>query len=72
MCTLFLYTQLHPKLAVLKICMIFQVFCSCFLLIFSNILYNTRNRSNNKTEHRQEKKPVLMLIFSTVSQKSRD
>ena len=54
MCTLFLYTQLYPRLAVPKICMIFQVFC-CFLLIFSKIFYNARNRRNDKTGNPQEK-----------------
>ena len=29
--------------------------------------YNERNRSNDATE-KKKKKPVLMLIFSTVSQ----
>ena len=35
------------------------------------MIYNTRNRSNDATESQKEKRPVLMLIFSTVSQKSR-
>ena len=34
--------------------------------------YNTRNQINNTTESQKEKKPVLMLIFSTVSQNSRE
>ena len=33
--------------------------------------YNARNRSNDTTE-RQKKRPALILIFSTVSQKSWD
>ena len=33
------------------------------------MIYNTRNRSNNTTESQKEKRPDLMLIFSTVSQK---
>ena len=32
---------------------------------------NTRNRSND-TKESQKIRPTLMLIFSTVSQKSRD
>ena len=36
------------------------------------MIYNTRNRSNDKTESQKEKRPVLMLIFSTVSQKLRE
>ena len=37
------------------------------------MIYNTRNRSNDTPESQKEKKrPVLILIFSTVSQKSRD
>ena len=34
------------------------------------MIYNTRNRSSDITEIKKEKRPVLMLIFSTVSQKS--
>ena len=34
------------------------------------MIYNTRNRSNDTTESQKEKRPVFMLIFSTVSQKS--
>ena len=35
--------------------------------------YATRNRSNGTTESQKEKKPVLMIVFSTtVSEKSRD
>ena len=33
--------------------------------------YNTKNQSNDTTESRKKKRPVLMLILSTVSQKSR-
>ena len=33
--------------------------------------YNTRNRSNDTKENKKEKRPALMLIFRTVSQKSR-
>ena len=36
------------------------------------MIYNTRNRSNDTTESQKEKTPVLMQIFSTVSQKSRE
>ena len=36
------------------------------------MIYNTGNRRNDTTESQKEKKPVLMLIFTTVSQKSRD
>ena len=32
---------------------------------------NARNRGNDTTESQKEKRPVLMLIFSTVSKKSR-
>ena len=32
------------------------------------MIYNTRNQSNDTTE--SQKKPVLMLVFRTVSQKS--
>ena len=35
------------------------------------MIYNTRNWSNDTTES-QKKRPNLMLIFSTVSQESRD
>ena len=35
------------------------------------MIYNTRNRSNDTAESQKEK-PVLILIFSTVSQKSWD
>ena len=34
------------------------------------MIYNTRNWSNDVTESHKEKRPVLMFIFSTVSQKS--
>ena len=33
--------------------------------------YKTRNRSNDTRESQKEKKPVLMLIFSTVGEKPR-
>ena len=36
------------------------------------MICNARNRSNDARESQKEKKPVLMLIFSTVSQKTRD
>ena len=36
------------------------------------MIYNAKNRSNNTTESQKEKKTVLMLILSTVSQISRD
>ena len=36
------------------------------------MIHDTRNRSKDTTESQKEKKPVLMLIFSKVSQKSRD
>ena len=36
------------------------------------MIYNTRNKNNDTTESQKEKRPALMLIFSTVSQKSRD
>ena len=35
------------------------------------MIYNTRNWRNDTTESQKEKKAILMLIFSTVSQKSR-
>ena len=31
-----------------------------------------RNQSNDATESQKEKRPVLMLIFTKVSQKSRN
>ena len=34
------------------------------------MIYNNRNQSNNITESQKEKRPVLRLTFSTVSQKS--
>ena len=34
------------------------------------MIYNTKNRSNNTTVSQKEKRPVLMLMFSTISQKS--
>ena len=45
-----------------------------FFLNFHNTVmsYNTRNWSNGAKESQKEKSPVLMLIFSTVSQKSFD
>ena len=45
-----------------------------FLKIFHNavIIYNTRNRINDTTDRKIEKRLVLMLIFGTVSQKSRE
>ena len=36
------------------------------------MIYNTRNRNNDTTESQKEKRSVLMLIFSTVNQTSRD
>ena len=33
------------------------------------MIYNARNRSNDIKEIQKEKRPVLMLIFSTVRQK---
>ena len=30
------------------------------------MIYNTRNRSNDTTKSQNEKRPVLMVIFSTV------
>ena len=36
------------------------------------MIYNVKNRSNDATESQKENGPVLMLIFSTVSQKSGD
>ena len=44
-----------------------------FFLVFHNtvLIYNTRNRSNDTTKSHQER-PNLMLLFSTVSQESRD
>ena len=37
------------------------------------MIYNTRNRGNNATESQKKRPvPVLMLILSTDSQKSRD
>ena len=36
------------------------------------MIYNTKNQSNERTESQKEKKRVLMLIFSTVSQKSQE
>ena len=34
------------------------------------MIYNTRNRSNGTAESQKEKRLVLMLIFSTASQKA--
>ena len=31
------------------------------------MIYNTRNGSNDTTESQKEKRPVLMLIFSTIT-----
>ena len=36
------------------------------------MIYNTRNWSNDTSESQKRKRPVLMLIFSTVSEKSGD
>ena len=36
------------------------------------MMHTTRNWSNDTTESQKEKKPVSMLIFSTVSQISQD
>ena len=36
------------------------------------MIYNAWNRSDDATESQKEKRPILMLIFSTVSQKSQD
>ena len=36
------------------------------------MIYNAKNGSNEATESQKEKGPVLMLIFSRVSQKSGD
>ena len=73
--------KLDPRLAVLKIFIylgyivlnLFLFFLD-FLKFFHNevMVYNTRNWSNDTTEGQKEKKTCLMLIFSTVSQKSRD
>ena len=35
------------------------------------MIYNTRIGRNNTTESQKEKRLVLMLIFSAISQKSR-
>ena len=32
------------------------------------MIYNTRNQNSDTTESQKEKRSVLMLIFSTVSQ----
>ena len=32
------------------------------------MIHNTRNQSSDTTESQKEKKPILMLIFSTASQ----
>ena len=34
------------------------------------MIYNIRNQSNDTKESPEERRPVLMFIFSTVSQKS--
>ena len=36
------------------------------------MMYTTRNWSNDTAESQKEKRPVSMLIFSTVSQTLRD
>ena len=76
-CTIFYKNQYNCTLGfswflgniVLNLFLFFPIF---FLLIFDNTLmiYNTRNLCNDTTE--SEKKKNLMLIFSTVSEKSRD
>ena len=66
---------MDPRLAVYKIFMIFKLRYIVlnllllspdflFFLIFHNpvMIYNTRNRNNDKTENQKEKRPVLMLI----------
>ena len=35
------------------------------------MIYNMRNRSNDARESQKERRPILMLILSTVSQKLR-
>ena len=34
------------------------------------MICNTRDQSNDTTENQKERRPVIMLIFGTVSQKS--
>ena len=49
----------------------FNFFLFPFFLYFHKTVPEIRVR-NDTTESHKEKRPVLMLIFSTVSQKSRD
>ena len=66
-------TLLDPRPAVLKIFMIFRVYCSKFVLIFSQFLRNfsvlkvkiciTRNQSNAPTESQKEKKTYFNAHF---------
>ena len=70
---------LDHRLAVLIVFMILRVHGSYFMIFpqlfekfFHNkvIIYNTRNQSNDTKTVRKKKIPVLIVIFSTVSQKS--
>ena len=75
---------MNPRFAVLKLFMTLRVYwvLNMFLffpyfilfLIFHNtvIIYNIAEISDDTTESPKEKRPVLMLIFITVSQKSQD
>ena len=48
--------------------MIFKVYILNFVLMINS----TSNRNNDTTRSEKEKKTYLMLVISTVSQKSRD
>ena len=70
--------KLDHRLAVLIVFMILRVHGSYFMIFpqlfekfFHNkvIIYNTRNQSNDTKKVRKKKIPVLIVIFSTVSQK---
>ena len=63
---------MDPGLAVLKIFMIFRVYCSSFFLYFLDFLkifhntvmiYHTRNRSNDTAESQKEKKTCFKVHF---------
>ena len=63
-----------PNLLMLIKYTLFFFFSSIYKKYFHNtvMIYNAKNGSNEATESQKEKGPVLMLIFSTVSQKSGD
>ena len=69
--------KLDPRLAVLKIFMIFRVYCY-FFPIFKKIfrktlmIYNTRNWSNVTKSSQKEKKTCFNAHFQYSSKKSED